>query len=101
MFIINALRRDERLRPGIYYVESTLQAYQRDANLNSSIQLPLELDFDEMGVVIDERSDDYIVGANAALPKSVFNGNSLNDLAHKVLDSPVIYALNRKSSSYQ
>ena len=94
MFIINALRHDERLRPGLHYVESTLQAYQKDKNLNPSIKFPLELDFDEIGVLIDERSDDYIVGANTALPK-------FNDLAHKVSDSPVIHALHRKSSSYQ
>ena len=93
MFIVNALRHDERLQPGIHYVESTLQAYQRDAHLNPLIQFPLELDFDEIGVLIDERSDDYIVGAQATL-------SSTNSLAHKVSDTPVIHALHRNSSSY-
>lgn len=59
---------------GLQYVESTLQAYQRDTNLNPLIQFPLELNFDVIGVLIDERSDDYIVGANTALPK--FNGEA-------------------------
>ena len=69
MFIINTLRHDEWLQPGLHYIESTLQAYQRDTNLDLLIQFPLELGFDEIGVLIDERSDDYIAGANTALTK--------------------------------
>ena len=93
MFIVNALRHDARLQPGIQFVESTLQAYQRDAHLNPLIQFPLELDFDEIGVLIDERSDDYIVGAQATLP-------STTSLAHKASDTPIIHALHRTASSY-
>ena len=43
MFIINALQHDARLQPGLFYVESTLQVYQRDVQLNSAITFPLEL----------------------------------------------------------
>ena len=100
MFIINALRHDARLRPGLHYVESSLQAYQRDARLNPAITFPLELHFDEIGVVIDEHSEDYIVGANAALPRSIFNENNVNGVVHNLTDLPVIHAL-RKHQPYQ
>ena len=94
-FIINALRHDARLRPGLYYVESTLQAYQRDVRLNSAIPFPLELQHDEIGVVIDEHSDDYTVGANASLPTSIFNS------AHKLTDDAVIHALHSRRQPYK
>ena len=37
MFIINTLRHDKQLKPGLQYVESTLQAYHHDVNINISI----------------------------------------------------------------
>ena len=58
MYIIYALKNDSRFRPGILYVESLVQSYQRDVRLNPSLQFQLELEFDEIGVVIDEQSED-------------------------------------------
>ena len=72
IFIINALRHDARLQSGIFYFDLTLQAYQCDVRLNSTITFPIELQFDEICVVIDENSDDYNVGANACLPTRSF-----------------------------
>ena len=37
MFIISAFKHDARLRPGVQYIESVLQAYQRDSRLNPSL----------------------------------------------------------------
>ena len=62
-FISNALHHDARLRPELYYVEYTLYVYQRYVRLNSVITFTLELQHDEIGVVINENSDDYILSA--------------------------------------
>ena len=97
-FIINALRHDVQLRPRLFYVESTLQAYQRDVRLNSAITFPHELQHDDVGVIIDENSDDYTVGANARLPTSIFDSNGT---LRRAEDQPVLHALRGYQSSYQ
>jgi len=97
-FIINALRHDVRLRPGLFYVESTLQAYQRDVRLNSAITFPHELQHDDIGVIIDDNSDDYTVGANAHLPTIIFDSNGA---LRRAEDQPVLHALRGYQSSYQ
>ena len=101
MFIIDALKHDARLQPGLQYVASNLHAYQRDVSLNPAISFPLELEFDEIGVVIDEHSEDYTVGAKTALPRSIFNADALNGVAHKISDNPIIHALSRRQPPYQ
>ena len=93
MFILSALRHDERLRPGINYVESVLRAYQRDSRLNPSIPFPLELQFEEIGVVLDEHSDNYTVGEKSSVIRSAFNSDAINGLAFKATDTPKIHAL--------
>ena len=55
MFIINALKHDAMLRQGIQYIKFALQAYQRDLRLNPTVQFPLKLNFNEIGVVIDKQ----------------------------------------------
>ena len=73
MFIISDLNHDIRLRPGLKYVESVLQVYQRNSRFNTTIHFPLELHFDEIDVVLDEHSDDYTVGEQASDIHSTFN----------------------------
>lgn len=60
--INNALHYNSRPCPGLVYVKSTLQAYQHDARLNSSITFPLELEFDEIRFVLNKHSEGYNVG---------------------------------------
>ena len=64
-YIINSLRSDTRLTPGINYVQATIEAYQRDSALNPMIQFPIDLHIDEIAVIIDDRSPAYAVGDNA------------------------------------
>ena len=97
MYIISALKHDIRLRPGVQYVESVLQAFQRDARLNPSIEFPLELQFDEIGVVLDEHSDDYTVGEKASITHSLFNSDAINGLAHKANSKATIHALRQRT----
>ena len=96
MYIISALKQDIRLRPGIQYVESVLQAYQRDSRLNPSIQFPLELQFDEIGVVLDEHSDDYVVGEKSSITRPAFNADAINGLAYKATGEAKIHALRNR-----
>ena len=99
MLIISALKHDNRLRQGINYVEAVLQAYQRYSRLNPTIQSPLELQFDEIGVVLDEHSDAYTIGEQASNISSTFNTDALNGILHKAIDTPIIYALRNQSKS--
>ena len=101
MFIISALRHDVQLRPGVNYVESVLQAYQRDTRLNPSIKFPLELQFDEIGVVFDEHSEEYTVGDKSSVPRSTFNADAINGLAYKAKDNPIIHALRQRPKPYR
>ena len=93
MFIISAFKHDTRLRQGVQYIESVLQAYQRDSRLNPSIQFPFELQFDEIGVVLDEHSDDYTAGEKSTTIRSAFNSDAINGLAYKATNDPMIRAL--------
>ena len=92
LFIISALKHDARLKTGVQYVASVLHAYQRDYTLNPSIPLPLELQHDNIGVVLDEHSDDYTVGDNASKVRLIYNDDSIRT-AHAANDTPVIHAL--------
>ena len=53
LFIIRALKSDDRFKPGLEYVMFTLQAYQQDSRSNPSITFPLDLEIDEISVTID------------------------------------------------
>ena len=74
-YIINSLKDDERFSPGVEYVRSTLQAYQRDCRTNPSVTFPIDLEIDEIGVTIDERSTKYTVGEEG-------NTEHVNTFAH-------------------
>ena len=100
MFIINALKHDVLLHLALQCVETNLQAYQRDIRLNPTILFPFDLHFDEIGVVIDKQSDEYIVGTNKSLPKIIFNDNN-NGFAQNVLDSLVMHDFHRKQSHFK
>ena len=71
MFVLNALTFDKRFKEGLTYVESTIQAYQRDSRVSSLTPFPLDLEIDEIAVTIDERSDDYVVGDNITTNKVI------------------------------
>ena len=71
MFILHALMPDKRFREGLLYVESTIQAYQRDMRSNMSTAFPLDLEIEEIAVTIDERSDNYTVGDNITTSKVI------------------------------
>lgn len=90
MFIISALRHDTRLRPGLNYAESVLQAYQRDSLLNPDTPFPLELQIDEVGVTLDEHSDEYTVGDKATAVKSTYSSDT----------RPVIHAFKSRPRQY-
>lgn len=69
--------------------------YQRDVRLNSAILFPLEHQHDEIGVVINEHSDEYTVGANTSIPKSMYSS------VQKLTSELTIHALYRKTQSRQ
>ena len=62
MYVVNALKQDDRFKSGLDYVLSTLLSYQRDRRGNPGIPYPLDLEIDEIAVTIDEHSTEYIVG---------------------------------------
>ena len=97
-FIINALRQDTRLHPGLSYVESSLQAYQRDSRLNPAITFPLELEFDEIAIIIDEHSEDYACGEKSTLPRSIFNDNNINGIVYTF---PIVRSLGKHTTPYR
>ena len=62
-------------------MESTLQAYQRNARLKPFITFLLELDFDKIGVVLDEHSDDYKVKEISSPAFSILMATTLAHLS--------------------
>ena len=62
LFIVRALKTDERFKPGLEYILVTLQAYQRDSRNNPNATFPYDLEIDEIGVTIDDRCTSYTVG---------------------------------------
>ena len=62
MYIVNALKTDVRFKEGIEYVLAAVLGYQRDSRANQSIIYPIDIEIDEIGVTIDERSTEYTVG---------------------------------------
>ena len=68
IFLITSLKLDKRVRMGVQYVENSLMAYQHDVITKSTVVFPLDLELDEIGVTIDERSDTYTVGTHISLP---------------------------------
>ena len=62
MFVLDALCHDSILKAGVAYVELTLQSYQNNTRLNPFLQFTLELEFDNIGIVLDNHSEDYVVG---------------------------------------
>ena len=67
--------------------------YRRDSRLNPSIQFPLKLQFDEIGVVKDKHSEDYVVGDKSNTIRSAFNTNIANSLAYNAKDTAQIHAI--------
>ena len=47
---------DTRFTEGLRYVEVTLHIYQRATTITPLTYFPLDLDIDEIGVTIDERT---------------------------------------------
>ena len=84
------MKHDTRLKSCITHVEACLQVYQRDARLNPTLPFPLEPQHEEIGVVIDKHSKNYIVGENATAPANLFNAEALNGLAQRVTDTFII-----------
>ena len=72
MFVIKALKVDNRFKEGLVYADATLQSYQRDSQITPTTPFPLDLEIDEIAITIEERSDDYAVGEKAPPPR-VFN----------------------------
>ena len=66
MFVFNALTFDKQLKEGLTYVEATLQDFQRDSRVSSMNSFPLDLEIDEIKVIIDERSNNYVVSNKIA-----------------------------------
>ena len=83
MYVMNTLKSDDRFTAGIEYVKNTLQAYQRERSMNQSCIFPIDLEIDEIGITIDERSPDYVVGELATTTPTITRG--------------VINAFNRRS----
>ena len=73
MYVVNALKKDTRFKPGVEYVLAAVLAYQRDRRLNPTIVYPLDLDIDEIAITITERSPDYIVGEQSTKTPSFSN----------------------------
>ena len=71
--IVNALKHEERLKPGIEYVLATILAYQRERKVNPTIIYPLDLEIDDIAVTIDEQSPNYTVGDKASTNTTVDN----------------------------
>lgn len=61
--------------------------------LNPSLFFPLELNFDEIGVVIDEQSDEYTVEDKATTTRNMFNVDTINSISHAANDSHVVHAM--------
>lgn len=83
---------NKRFTYGLRYVEATLQAYQPATTIIPLTHFPFELEIDEIGVTIDERSDDYTVD-DKAIATRVTNPYA------RVLDNinkPVVRALGRR-----
>ena len=59
---MKALERDKRQNNGIMYVNTILEAYQCDTNINPSIPFPIDLEINEIGVVMENNCEDYTVG---------------------------------------
>ena len=62
MFVVQALKTDDRFQPGLEYVTNTLLSHQRALQIISTTPFPLDLEIDDLGVTIDERSPAYTVG---------------------------------------
>ena len=58
MFVIKALKVDNRFKDGLMYAEATLQGYQRDSQITPTTPFPLDLEIDEIAITITERSDE-------------------------------------------
>ena len=71
MFVIKALKVDNRFKEGLMYAEAPLQSYQRDSQITPTTPFPLDLEIDEITITIVERSDEYIVGEKAPAPRVV------------------------------
>ena len=62
LFIVRALKSDERSKPSLESILTTLQAYQRDSRSNPDVTFPFDLEINEIVVTIDNRCISYTVG---------------------------------------
>ena len=93
-FILKSLMADKRFTEGLRYVEATLHAYQLATTITPLTHFPFDLDIDEIGVTIDERSDNYTVGDNAVATRVTNPYARVMDTT----DTPVIRALGRRDN---
>ena len=76
MYILYCLKQDDRLLPGTTCVQATLEAYQRNHSLNSTISFPVDLHINGITVVLDDRSPSHTVGDNAAQEPTINTGTT-------------------------
>ena len=73
MFVVTALKRDSRFKPGLEYVLATLLSYQRERRINIASQFPLDIELDEIAVTICERCEEYTIGEKKMATTMVVN----------------------------
>ena len=83
MYIINLLKSDDRLTPGITYVQATIEAHQHNIALNPMLPFPIDLHIDDIAVVIDDCSPAYTVGVNTESPP-IFNTGTSDGLVRRI-----------------
>ena len=96
MFILYALIPDKRFHEELLFVEATIKLWQRDMKANMTTAFPLDLEIEEIGVTIEERSDNYTVGDKVTPPK-------IQNLYARMMESedkPVVRATRNRNNSY-
>ena len=96
--IVNALKHEERFKPGMEYVLATVLAYQRERKVNPTVIYPLELEIDDIAVTIDEQSPNYTVGDKSSASTMV---NNLHGMSTINVAKGGSYKPNYKSTGYK
>ena len=73
MYVVNALKKDSRFKPGLEYVLATLLSHQRDSRSDNESQFPMDLEIDEIAVTIDERCPEYKVEDDFSKTEEIVN----------------------------
>ena len=61
LFVVQALKVNNRFQPGIEYITSTLLVHQRELRMYTATPFPLDLGIDDIRVTIDEQCPSYVV----------------------------------------